>query len=126
MSGDELSRLHDRIDEQNKILMDLRDGIRSAVSCVEHQQAICSERVKHFAGELNDLKKAVWGNGREGLDDRTKGLEVAVKALTDERKTMQVGSGEISVKAVVTILAAVSAMVGGVLSQLPAMLEVFK
>jgi len=130
MTTNELQRLHQRIDKQNELLTEVRDCVRDAAAQMKQHQALCAERVQHFGKELHALKTAVWGNGREGHDDRIKGLETEVAGLKSQSKKMGVGNGQVSIKAVVAIIAAVSTLVGGLLStalaSLPKVIEVLK
>lgn len=125
MSGDELSRLHDRIDQQNELLVQVRDSVQASTACMEKHQAVCAEQMKHLDGEVCSIKRAIWGNGREGHDDRIKGLETTVNAIQADRKRVGVGGTQISLKAVIGIITAVGTLLGGLLAYLPNIIKAF-
>lgn len=123
MSGDELERLHHRIDGTNGLLAEVRDAVRDVVASMSHQQAGCSERMSTVYRDIEQLDHAVHGNSRAGLDARVATLETTVNSISLDRSKMAMGTGSISVKALTAILAAVSALIGGVLASLPAIIK---
>ena len=122
MSTDEqeIFRIHARLDTQSQVLNEVRDGVRDVGAAVREQCSVSKERFEAFQKELNDHKKTLYGNGRPGLDDRVTALET----VTDSKR-MNVGSGSISVKAVVMIIGAVGTLIGGLMAYLPAIVEAF-
>ena len=116
----EISRIHSRLDATNSTLTEVRDAVREVGAAVREQCAVSRERFQAFENELNDHKKTLYGNGRPGLDDRVTALETM-----NDGKRMQVGTGSISVKAVVAIIAAIGTMIGGLMGYLPSIVEAF-
>jgi hypothetical protein len=116
----ELSRIHARLDSQSQVLTEVRDAVRDVGAAVREQCAVSRERFTAFEKELADHKRALFGNGRPGLDDRVTALETM-----NDGKRMQVGTGSISVKAVVAIIVAIGTMIGGLMGYLPSIVEAF-
>lgn len=119
MSTDDIERLHHRMDSMERMTLEVRDNVRDLVTAAGHQQSTCTERMGGVKESLDAVYKTLYGNGRKGLDDRVTALET----VTEERRTMTVGSGSISVKAMVTIIAAIGTMLGGLMGYLPAVIE---
>lgn len=125
MSTDEINRLNGRIEGLSNLLTEVRDAVRDVAASMSQQQHVCMERMGTVNKHIDAIHKTLYGNGREGVEDRVKGIETLLVSMTDDRK-MQIGSnGQISVKAVVSIIAAVSAMAGGMLAALPAVIKAF-
>jgi hypothetical protein len=120
MSNDEIDRLHGRIDGLGNLITEVRDAVRDVASSLSQQQHVCSERMGAVNKHIDGIHRTLYGNGREGLDDRVKGLETQIH----DRTHMQIGSGgQISIKAVVAIIAVVGTMLGGLMGYLPAIVE---
>lgn len=126
MSTDELQRLHQRLDGLNQILMEVRDATLGVTQSMAHQQRSCDERMAVSYKEIEQVSHAVFGNSREGLEDRVKGLETTVRSVIVDRGRMALGTGSISVKVLAAILGAVSALIGGVLASIPAIIEAIR
>lgn len=123
MSTDEqeISRIHARLDATNSMLTQVRDAVRDVGAAVREQCAVSKERCEACQKELSDHKRTLYGNGRPGLDDRV----VALETTFSEKKKMNVGNSSISVRAVVTIIASVSALITALMSQIPAIVQAF-
>lgn len=123
MSTDDIDRLHDRIDGLGNLLTEVRDAVRDVAHNLAQQQHVCSERMTTVHKHIDGIHRTLYGNGREGLDDRVKGIETHIGSLAEDRKMRIGSSGQISIKAVVAIIAAVGTMLGGLMGYLPAIVE---
>lgn len=123
MSIDDIDRLHSRIDGLGHMIAEVRDAVRDVAATLTQQQHVCSERMGAVHKHIDGIHKTLYGNGREGLDDRVKGIETHICSLAEDRKMRIGSSGQISIKAVVAIIAAVGTMLGGLMGYLPAIVE---
>lgn len=125
MSTDDIDRLHSRIDGLGHMIAEVRDAVRDVAATLAQQQHVCSERMGAVHKHIDGIHKTLYGNGREGIDDRVKGVETRLISLAEDRQRMQIGGsgGQISIKAVVAIIAAVGTMLGGLMGYLPAIVK---